>query len=95
MSACGSDLTPLARLPKGQNGVRTAPIFTQILTTIHHQNFFASKGSVCWSLLAPRFPLFTSWTASRCSGNPAIAREICLGRRPDYTIEAILLADPI
>ena len=24
--ACGSDLTPLARLPEGQNGVRTAPI---------------------------------------------------------------------
>ena len=29
------------------------PDSTQILTTIHYQTFFASKGSVCWWLLVP------------------------------------------
>ena len=69
--AYGSDLTPLARLPRWPERRSNRPDSPQILTTIHHQNFFASKGSVCWWLLVPEHSVFASWTASRSSANPA------------------------
>ena len=40
-------------------------------TTIPYQIFFASKGSVCWSLLVSGPAFFASSTASRCSVNAA------------------------
>ena len=61
--AIGSDLAPFARLPEEPNGVRTAPDSPQILTTIHYQGFFASKGGVCWSLLVSGPAFLVSWTA--------------------------------
>ncbi len=42
-----SDLTPLARLPRRPERRSNRPDSPQILTTIHYQTFFASKGSVC------------------------------------------------
>ena len=69
--AIGSDLAPLARLPRWPERRSNRPDSPQILTTIHHQNFFASKGSVCWWLLVPEHSVFASWTASRSSANPA------------------------
>ena len=72
--AIGSDLAPLARLPRRAERRSNRPDSPQILTTIHHQNFFASKGSVCWSLLVSEHSVFASWIAvstpriTRCRG---------------------------
>ena len=58
LTARRSDLTPLARLPRRPERRSNRPDSPQILTTIHYQTFFASKGSVCWSLLVPAPALF-------------------------------------
>ena len=60
MSAYGSDLTPLARLPRWPERRSNRPDSPPILATIPYQNFFASKGSVCWSLLVPGAVSFAS-----------------------------------
>ena len=54
--------------PNGRTAL-DRPRFASAPTTIDHQNFFASKGSVCWSLLVPGPAFFASWTASRCLVN--------------------------
>ena len=56
--------------------------------TTHYKNIFASKGSVCWSLLGPGGGGFASWTASCFSANRMKASDLWPQRHPDYAGEA-------
>ena len=71
--ACGSDLARFARLPDG----RTAPDQPGFSSAPDHHRpprLFASKGSVCWSLLVPEHPLFTSRTTRFAALTPQACR---------------------
>ena len=68
---CSCASLPVERRP-------ISPDFPPLSTTMDNQGFFASKGSVCWSLLVPAPSLFASWIAvstpriTRCRGVPAV-----------------------
>ena len=69
----GPDLTRFACLPDG----RTAPDQPGFSSAPDHHGpprLFASKGSVCWSLLVPEHPLFTSRTTRFAALTPQACR---------------------
>ena len=80
---CSCASLPVERRP-------ISPDFPPLSTTMDNQGFFASKGSVCWSLLGSGAAVFARWTASCCSANPMNTWQTWPQRHPDYTGEANL-----